>query len=98
MKIIEVKNSSEFKEFLNFPLKLYKQIKNEKIAKQKARVVCICKGINLGQDLKGLKGCKTIEDVNKNTGTGSGGCKGQRCSPRIEVLLDKLKDLESDQK
>ncbi len=64
---------------------------NEQRAKQLARVVCICKGINLGKVLKGIEGCETVEDVNRSVGTGSGGCQGQRCSPRIRVLLEKIK-------
>ena len=60
--------------------------------KQLARVVCICKGINLGRVLKGIEGCETVADVNKAVGTGSGGCQGQRCSPRIKVILEKIKN------
>lgn len=62
--------------------------KEEKI-KQLVKVVCICKGINLGRVLKGLDGCKTVADVNRKTGTGTGGCRGERCGPRIEILLEK---------
>lgn len=68
--------------------------KEEKI-KQLVRVVCICKGINLGRVLKGLNGSTTVEDVNRKTGTGSGGCRGERCSPRIQVLLDKKNQPQS---
>ena len=60
-------------------------------AKQLLRVVCICKGINLGRVLKGIEGCNTVADVNKVVGTGTGGCQGQRCGPRIKLLLDKMK-------
>ena len=67
--------------------------KKERIAKQKAMTVCICKGIKLGQVLKGLPGCKTVEEVNKKAGTGQGGCKGERCGPRIKVLLKKLNEM-----
>lgn len=59
--------------------------------KQLARVVCICKGINLGRVLKGLEGCSTIAEVNRAVGTGTGGCQGQRCGPRIKLLLEKMK-------
>lgn len=54
------------------------------------RVVCICKGIPLGRVLKGMKGCTTVAEVNRRCGTGSGGCQGQRCGPRIETLLRKM--------
>ncbi|MCX6125041.1 MAG: (2Fe-2S)-binding protein [Proteobacteria bacterium] len=60
-------------------------------AKQLLRVVCICKGINLGRVLKGIEGCNTVADVNKVVGTGTGGCQGQRCGPRIKLLLEKMK-------
>lgn len=63
----------------------------EERARQMARVVCICKGINLGRVLKGLEGCETIADVNRVVGTGTGGCQGQRCGPRIKLLLEKYK-------
>jgi NAD(P)H-nitrite reductase large subunit len=62
----------------------------EEKTKKLLTVVCICKGINLGRVLKGIEGCKTVEDVNQKVGTGSGGCKGQRCSPRIKILLKKI--------
>lgn len=61
-------------------------------AKQLTRVVCICKGISLGRVLDGLPGCDTVADVNQKVGTGSGGCAGERCGPRIKILLKKYKD------
>ena len=60
--------------------------------KQLSRVVCICKGINLGRVLEGLPGCETVQDVNQKVGTGSGGCQGERCGPRIKILLKKFKE------
>ncbi len=63
--------------------------------KQLLRVVCICKGIPLGKVLDGLKGCETVHDVNKKVGTGSGGCQGERCGPRIKILLKKYKEHKS---
>ena len=57
--------------------------------KQLAQVVCICKGINLGRVLKVLDSCKTVADVNQAAGTGTGGCAGERCGPRIKILLRK---------
>ena len=58
-------------------------------------VVCICKGINLGRVLKAMDGCETVLDVNQKAGTGSGGCAGQRCGPRIKILLRKKKESEA---
>lgn len=57
-----------------------------------ARVVCICKGIPLSKVLEGLEGSETVADVNQKVGTGSGGCSGERCGPRIKTLLRKYKD------
>jgi NAD(P)H-nitrite reductase large subunit len=64
---------------------------NEDRIKLLARIVCICKGINLGRVLKGLEGSETVEDVNRKTGCGTGGCRGERCGPRIKQLLRKKK-------
>ena len=63
----------------------------EERVKQLARIVCICKGISLGRVLKGIEGCETVADVNRATGCGTGGCQGQRCGPRIKMLLEKIK-------
>ena len=60
--------------------------------KQLSRVVCICKGIPLGRVLDGLAGCDTVQDVNQKVGTGSGGCAGERCGPRIKILIKKYKE------
>lgn len=60
--------------------------------KQLSRVVCICKGIPLSRILDGLPGSETVADVNQKVGSGSGGCKGERCGPRIKILLKKFKD------
>lgn len=64
----------------------------ERRIKQLQIVVCICKGIKLGRVLKGLEGSETVEQVNQKTGCGSGGCKGERCGPRIRVLLRKYQE------
>ena len=60
--------------------------------KQLLRVVCICKGISLGKVLDALPGCETVQDVNRKAGTGTGGCRGERCGPRIKMLLQKYKE------
>jgi len=57
--------------------------------KHMSRVVCICKGIPLGRVLEGLPGCETVQDVNQKVGTGTGGCQGERCGPRIKILIKK---------
>jgi NAD(P)H-nitrite reductase large subunit len=67
---------------------------NEERIKMFARVVCICKGINLGRVLKAMEGCETVADVNRKAGTGSGGCAGERCGPRIKMLLRKKREMD----
>ena len=55
------------------------------------KVVCICKGIKKSVFWKVLDaGVRTKEEVNHLTGSGSGGCQGRRCGPRI---LDMLRNL-----
>ena len=66
----------------------------EELARQLSQIVCICKGINLGRVLKGMEGCETVFEVNNKVGTGSGGCKGERCGPRIKILLNKKKEAQ----
>lgn len=65
---------------------------NEERAKQLSMVVCICKGIKLGTVLAALEGCETVQDVNRKVGSGSGGCQGERCGPRIKILLRKYRE------
>ena len=52
------------------------------------KVVCICKGIKKSVFWKVLDtGVRTKEEVNRLTGSGSGGCQGRRCGPRILEML-----------
>jgi NAD(P)H-nitrite reductase large subunit len=54
--------------------------------------VCVCKGISRATIKKAImNGAKTIEEVRKATGAGSGSCGGKRCTPKIEQLLEELK-------
>lgn len=60
---------------------------NEKI-KDNITKVCICKAINRTKIKSSIKdGAKTVEEVMKDTGAGTGGCKGSRCIPTIQKLL-----------
>ena len=55
------------------------------------KVVCICKGIKKSVFWKVLDtGVRTKEEVNRLTGSGSGGCQGRRCGPRILEMLRNL--------
>ena len=67
-------------------------LRKEKLARQLNQTVCICKGINLGAVLKGLKDSETVAEVNRKVGTGSGGCQGRRCGPRIKALLKRMQN------
>lgn len=52
--------------------------------------VCICKSISrakIKQTITG--GANSLEDVQRITGAGSGGCGGRRCTPKIQDLLSK---------
>ncbi len=50
--------------------------------------VCLCKAIPRSTIKKAIKnGARTVEDVQKVTGAGSGGCSGHRCTPKIEEIL-----------
>lgn len=62
---------------------------NEEIM-DKLTKVCICKGIPRSTMKKAIReGAKTLEEVQKATGAGSGPCGGRRCTPKIEGLLKK---------
>ena len=74
------------------------RLRKEQIAKQLTSVVCICKGITLARVLKALEGSETVADVNRKAGTGSGGCAGERCGPRIKILLKKKKEAQATKK
>ncbi|MBC2579340.1 (2Fe-2S)-binding protein [Clostridium sp. DJ247] len=53
--------------------------------------VCLCKGISRATMKKAISnGAKTVEEVRKATGAGSGSCCGRRCTPKIEKLLEDM--------
>lgn len=57
--------------------------------------VCICKGIPRSTMKKAIKnGAKTLEEVQKATGAGSGPCGGRRCTPKILELLDTMSETQ----
>ncbi len=52
--------------------------------------VCICKGIPRSTMKNAIKnGAKTLVEVQKATGAGSGPCGGRRCTPKIMQLLEE---------
>lgn len=57
--------------------------------------VCLCKGIPRSTIKKAiLEGADTLEEVQRKTGAGSGGCGGKRCTPKIIELLEQHKNGE----
>ncbi|MDF2905623.1 MAG: hypothetical protein K0R34_944 [Herbinix sp.] len=57
--------------------------------------VCICKGIPRSTMKNAIKnGAKTLAEVQKATGAGSGPCGGRRCTPKILELLESMTESE----
>lgn len=53
--------------------------------------VCICKAIPRSKIKAAIKsGAKNVAEVQKITGAGSGNCKGNRCTPKIQALIDEF--------
>ena len=66
--------------------------KNSEIL-DKMTKVCICKSISRATMKKVISsGARTLEEVQKATGAGSGSCGGRRCTPKILQLLEDMKD------
>lgn len=52
--------------------------------------VCICKAVSRQTIKKAIAdGADSVEAVWSMTNTGNGGCKGRRCRPKIQELLDE---------
>ena len=61
----------------------------ENIIKDNLTKICVCKGVSKGTIKSCIKnGSSTLEDIKKNTGAMTGGCKGARCKSKIQELLD----------
>ena len=57
------------------------------------RPLCICKGIRVSTFLKHIRaGVRTVEELKKATGAGTGSCHGERCSSRIRELLLEMEE------
>jgi bacterioferritin-associated ferredoxin len=51
--------------------------------------VCICKGISRATIKKAIaNGARTVSEIQKATGAGSGPCQGRRCTEKIQSLLE----------
>jgi len=54
--------------------------------------ICLCKGIKKKIFLKHIAaGLRTLDELRKATGAGSGPCGGKRCTPRILDLLEETR-------
>lgn len=57
--------------------------------------VCLCKGITRSKIKKAIRnGANTLKKVQKATVAGSGGCKGNRYSPKIMELIAAMNNHE----
>ncbi|UCD65438.1 MAG: (2Fe-2S)-binding protein [Deltaproteobacteria bacterium] len=57
--------------------------------------ICICKGIPRKRIMEVIKsGSSSLQEINRIVGSGSGDCKGERCGPKIEELLDAYSEME----
>lgn len=55
--------------------------------------ICLCKGITRLTIKNAIKsGAKSVAEVQKSTGAGSGPCKGRRCTEKIRQLIDDHND------
>ncbi|EOR26562.1 hypothetical protein SDC9_39541 [bioreactor metagenome] len=62
---------------------------NEQVL-DKITKVCTCKAIPRSKIKDAIKaGAHTVEQVSKATGACTGGCRGYRCTPTIQNLIDK---------
>lgn len=55
--------------------------------------VCICKGVSKLTIKNAInEGCDTVEKVWQKTNTGNGSCKGRRCGPKIQSIIEERKN------
>ncbi|MDD2534614.1 MAG: (2Fe-2S)-binding protein [Eubacteriales bacterium] len=55
--------------------------------------VCLCKSISRATIKKAiLEGAHTVQKVNAAVGSGSGPCRGQRCGPKIQGIIEQMKE------
>ena len=60
--------------------------------KDKLVKICLCKGVNKHTIKECIsEGSITIDDIAKNTGATTGGCKGRRCKSKIQELIEENK-------
>lgn len=53
--------------------------------------ICLCKKVSRAKMIGEYeKGAKTVNRIKYKTGAGSGACKGKRCTPKIQKLIEEL--------
>lgn len=59
------------------------------------KIICYCKGIPKKVFLRHMKnGLTTVDALKFVTGAGGGNCRGRRCTPRIEALLEERQKMK----
>lgn len=54
--------------------------------------VCSCKGVTEKEIIAAVKaGATTYHDIKKETGAGTGSCKGDKCKNKIKKLIKENK-------
>jgi bacterioferritin-associated ferredoxin len=57
--------------------------------------VCLCKAIPRSRIKEAIRqGARSVEEVQRSTGAGSGGCGGRRCTQKIQDLIDQHLEAE----
>lgn len=65
-------------------------MENEEIM-DKLTKVCLCKAVNRSTIKKAIRnGADTLEKVFEETNTGDGSCRGKRCGPKIQEMLEEM--------
>ncbi len=58
--------------------------------------ICICNSIQKKVILEQINnGVRTVDEISKRTGAGSGSCKGMHCIPKIREMLDESEKISS---
>lgn len=53
--------------------------------------ICLCKKVSKEKVMETYNaGARTVNRIKYMTGAGSGACKGRRCTPKLEALVEKL--------
>jgi len=57
--------------------------------------ICICKGIPRKRFIAVIEsGARSLQEVNRLVGSGSGECHGERCGPKIKALITTYRDVQ----